>query len=67
MTTLNRRAFMMNALAAAPVIGALSSVTVADQEKSSTPPLCVFSKHLQFLNYKELAKVYKELGLTVWT
>ncbi len=63
MTTLNRRDFMINALAAAPVLGALSGIAVAAQEKSAVPPLCVFSKHLQFLNYKELAKVCKELGL----
>ena len=63
MTTLNRRDFMINALAAAPVIGALNGVAVAAQENSAVPPLCVFSKHLQFLDYKELAKVCKELGL----
>jgi len=46
MTTLNRRDFMINALAAAPVLGALSGIAVAAQEKSAVPALCVFSKHL---------------------
>lgn len=54
---------MINALAAAPVLGALSGIAAAAGDKSTVPPLCVFSKHLQFLDYKELAKVCKELGL----
>ena len=29
----------------------------------ATPPVCVFSKHLQFLGYEDLAKTCKDLGL----
>ncbi|HDP33742.1 MAG TPA: sugar phosphate isomerase/epimerase [Candidatus Hydrogenedentes bacterium] len=59
----NRRHFMKCALAAAPAAGILSGAASTDQEKGSAPPLCVFSKHLQFLNYKELAATCRELGL----
>lgn len=63
MPELNRRDFLINAIAAAPVGSALVGTIAAAEEKHPLPPLCVFSKHLQFLDYKELAKVCKELGL----
>ena len=63
MSTLNRRDFMINAIAAAPAASAFIGTVAAAREKQPMPPLCVFSKHLQFLDYKELAKVCKELGL----
>ncbi len=64
MTTVNRRDFMKHALAAAPVAGVLAKTAKATaRENVSMPPLCVFSKHLEFLDYKDLARTCRELGL----
>lgn len=58
-----RRGFLATA---AGVSGAafLSRGLAAAQEKPpAAPPVCVFSKHLHFLDYAELAKTCKELRL----
>lgn len=57
-----RRGFL--AAAATGTLAVLSHRTYAAQEESpAAPPVCVFSKHLQFLDYAELAKTCKELRL----
>ena len=63
MNEINRRRFFSNCLAAVPVVAALTTRNIRAQESPARPPLCVFSKHLQFLDYKALAKTCKELGL----
>ena len=66
MTTLNRRSFLAASLAAAPGMAALARDTQAQPAAASAkngPCVCVFSKHLQFLDYKELAATCKALGL----
>ena len=46
-----------------------AAVTIAGAQRATTgetsgaPPLCVFSKHLQFLDYSSLARTCRELGL----
>ncbi len=39
------------------------AATRAGAAESGCPPVCVFSKHLQFLDYKELAETCNRLGL----
>jgi len=66
MRSLSRRSFLTRSAAFAgtvPVAGALLPATHAASQ-SSAPPVCVFSKHLQFIeDYTELANAYKALGL----
>lgn len=51
-------------LAAARQAGAeLQDVQVGSVLRARTSPVCVFSKHLQFLDYPALAQSCKELGL----
>ena len=58
--TLTRRAFM----AAGAVVAAAASVAQTEAPgKKQGPSVCVFSKHLQFLDYPALAKTCKDLGL----
>ena len=57
MTGMNRRGFIATSAAA---LAALSTRRAAAQ---AAPPLCVFSKHFQHLNYADLAKMCKEVGL----
>ncbi len=63
MQPVNRRDFMKHVLAAAPAASVLASHIAAAREDDVVPPLCVFSKHLEFLDYKELAATCRELGL----
>ena len=55
---MSRRGFMALS-AAATAAGLMGKAAHAAQK----PPVCVFSKHLQFLDYKELAKTCKDAGL----
>ncbi len=57
--SLSRRQF----IAAAAAVAGASALPVYAATKSATPPVCVFSKHLQFLDYPALAKTCKDLGL----
>lgn len=51
-------------LAAAAVTAAVGATTEAHAADKAGPPLCIFSKHLQFIrDFKELARTYKDLGL----
>jgi sugar phosphate isomerase/epimerase len=55
-----RRAFL------GATVGAALATTLAGNRVSAEngfPQVCVFTKHLQFLDYKETAKVCKEAGL----
>lgn len=61
MSKINRRLFLHGSIAAATAT--LGARTLRAQETPATPLLCVFSKHLQFLDYKDLAKACRELGL----
>ncbi len=61
---MNRRSFLGAALAAAPLaVAAVSTRGAVAEEMEKIPPICVFSKHLQFLDYKALAKTCRELEL----
>jgi len=55
-----RRQFMMAATAASAVT-ALPTRAMAKEKRG--PLVCIFSKHLQFLDYKALAKTAKDLAL----
>ncbi len=60
-TSVNRRAFLAGAVGAA-TLAAMSRPGMAVPAKQG-PWISVFSKHLQFLDYKQLAKTCRELGL----
>ncbi len=56
---MNRRTFLGGLVA-----GATATVLPATAQAAlPMPPITVFSKHLQFLDYEELAKTCRELGL----
>ncbi len=63
---LPRRLFLER-LAMAGGLSAIVATPKKGEAATSIPkqplPLCVFSKHLQFLDYKELAKTCREVGL----
>lgn len=61
MTQFTRRAFLAASAAALPL--SLGARPAAADETRAKPPVCVFSKHLEFLAYPELAKTCRELGL----
>lgn len=63
MQMINRRGFMGRCLIGAATAGALGVPRRPVAETVTAPPLCVFSKHLQFLAYPALAKTCRELGL----
>jgi sugar phosphate isomerase/epimerase len=56
---MTRRRFVATTVAAT----ALVSGTRSARSAVGRPAVCIFSKHLQFLDYRELAKTCKELGL----
>ncbi len=58
----SRRNFMTAAAAAGAAL-ALHRTGWAQQESPATPPVCVFSKHLEHLDYAELAKTCRDLRL----
>ena len=58
---MDRRMFLGGAMSAAGC-GVLAAGE-AQGAPSAKPKVCIFSKHLQFLDYKELAKTCKELGV----
>ncbi|MFO7974098.1 MAG: sugar phosphate isomerase/epimerase family protein [Candidatus Hydrogenedentota bacterium] len=62
--SLTTRRNFLTAAAATGSLALLKGGNVSAQEKApATPPVCVFSKHLEFLDYPELAKTCKELRL----
>jgi len=64
MPDINRRQFIA-ASAAAGVLAAGSAQGQAAPDTSATkmPPVCIFSKHLQFMTYDALAKATRDLGV----
>lgn len=58
----NRRTFLGAALGAAAV-AAIGGAGRGAAAAGQTPPVCVFSKHLQFLDYKALAATCRDIGL----
>ena len=56
-----RRDFL--AVTAAAAMGAASGAAFGKESAKQGPLVCVFSKHLQFLDYNALAKTCKGLGL----
>lgn len=65
MSTIARRDFLRNTLVSIPMASLIASQPLAQTPLTDPkkPPLCVFSKHLQFLDYSALAKFCKEAGL----
>jgi len=61
-TPISRRRFVAAALALAPAAASALPGT-AQSNFAQHPPVCVFSKHLQFLDYGTLAKTCREIGL----
>ncbi|MFA7693687.1 MAG: sugar phosphate isomerase/epimerase family protein [Candidatus Hydrogenedentales bacterium] len=61
---INRRYFLASCTAglAAASLSA-GAAQGSDAEAAKAPPLCVFSKHLQFLNYEKLAVTCRQLRL----
>lgn len=59
MTGINRRTFLATAAAAAS-----AAVWRPAHAETASPPVCLFSKHLQYItDYDELAHTYREVGL----
>jgi len=58
MPALNRREFM-----AAAAAGVAAATGATAQPAPKAPPVCIFSKHLQFMPYERLAEATRELGL----
>ena len=63
MQKINRRHFMNQCLTAAATAAVFSTPRSPAADTIAAPPLCVFSKHLQFLDFPALAKTCRELGL----
>lgn len=62
MSPMNRRAFLARG-AAATVAGVLAGRMAAAQDTPATPQVVIFSKYLQFMDYKTLARTCREIGL----
>ena len=58
--TMSRRSFLQTAAIAATGIAVVPG---ANADAVTRPPVCIFSKHLQFLDYPALAKTGNALGL----
>lgn len=62
MSPMNRRAFLARG-AAATAAGILAGRMAAAQDTPAKPQVVVFSKYLQFMDYKTLARTCREIGL----
>ena len=62
MSPMNRRAFLARG-AAATVAGVLAGRMAAAQDAPAAPQVVIFSKYLQFMDYKTLARTCREIGL----
>jgi len=62
MSPMNRRAFLARGGAAAAV-GMLAGRMAVAQDAPATPQVVIFSKYLQFMDYKTLARTCREIGL----
>lgn len=65
MSSMDRRHFLGSMTVATLAPNALGSALFGESkpEARKIPPLCVFSKHLQFMKVPEMAKVCRSLGL----
>ncbi len=66
MKPISRRDFLKKSVAAAAMIPLLgvSEKVLAMGEPSETLPVCIFSKHLQFLDYRTLGEKAAEMGFS---
>ena len=58
----NRRNFLAMTLAA-PFAAGVTRIPGAEKAPTGKPAVCVFSKHLQSLSYKELAETCRKIEL----
>lgn len=58
---MDRRNFMKTAGMAGMAIP-LTNISLANAKENTEMPICIFSKHLQFLNYEEAAEAAKAIG-----
>ena len=64
---MNRRQFIRHGAGAAFLAGCLPATALTDASLPSTgppPSLCIFSKHLQWLDYREMAVLARTIGFT---
>jgi sugar phosphate isomerase/epimerase len=59
---LSRRDFLINSAIAGSIIPSLAEETFARSPAAGDLKVNIFSKHLQFLNYQDMAEAAKELG-----
>lgn len=60
----SRRRFLAAAAATSVAAGVLADAQAREAGgRAASPPVCVFSKHLQHFDYPDLARVCRELGL----
>ncbi|CAG5004193.1 hypothetical protein DYBT9275_03317 [Dyadobacter sp. CECT 9275] len=64
LSTLSRRDFLIRSVAAGAALPLMAeeSFSASKPAPDGMPKVHIFSKHLQFLNYKEMAEVARELG-----
>lgn len=62
MSPMNRRAFLARG-AAATAAGILAGHAAVAQDTPAKPQVVIFSKYLQFMDYKTLARTCREIGL----
>ncbi|QRR01802.1 TIM barrel protein [Dyadobacter sandarakinus] len=58
---ISRRDFLIKTAAAGGALPFLPPITWPEKA-GDMPPISIFSKHLQFLNYQDMAEIAKELG-----
>ncbi len=59
---LSRRTFLRVAGLATATLATKSTAVLAASKTAVKQPICVFSKHLQWLDYREMAEVVAEIG-----
>lgn len=59
---LSRRTFVRAAGLATVALAAKPASILAAKQPAAKQPICVFSKHLQWLDYKDMAEVVAEIG-----
>jgi L-ribulose-5-phosphate 3-epimerase len=61
---ISRRNFLINTALAGSIVPLIAeeAFSLNKMADSHVPPIHIFSKHLQFLNYKDMAEAAKEIG-----
>lgn len=59
---MTRRTFLAGAGAATATLGTLPDAANSADRKDNKNPICIFSKHLQWLDYRETAEIVAEIG-----